>query len=66
MVIAIFFRLGGRCRQPRKNKRREKTPAPGAGVIAGVGPESSHNGVKPAVLKGFNRFAPNRRSTPGR
>jgi len=36
-------------RQPRKNKQREKTPAPGAGLIAGKNLMSRQSAVETAI-----------------
>jgi hypothetical protein len=43
----------GRCRQPRKNNRREEFPAPGAGLIAGRGRESRKSSDESAQNAGF-------------
>jgi hypothetical protein len=37
----------------RKNKQREKPPAPGGGLIAAGGPESRQSGLKPLEMARF-------------
>jgi hypothetical protein len=39
--------------EPRKNKQREKDPAPGAGLIAAGSPESRQTGPKTGQIGGF-------------
>jgi hypothetical protein len=53
-TVANFRAIGQKpFEAPRKNKQREKDPAPGASLIAADGPESRQTGSKTSQIGEF-------------